>query len=426
MSRHQHVANSGSGDSGERGAARGAWRGRHGSPLSRSTPRSTEARLHTRGEATFWRGRRRAPASAPTVPLFNSLCMDDRDIVAESVVRASLVEIGVLMASLFLPPFQGRLVRRLPSPADLVDRGSCCLGCRDLEILAAVGLHGLLTASLIGLAFFAPAAGASRRPTSRAFGRLRQLWLWGYLDRYDLPAPRGMLGRVPCLYALGAAGLPHAGRRLDGLCAPVSHRPEQLDPRFVQHELTAAAVWAHLQAQVGAGRLVACRWTPERVLRARATRVQDPATGHWLPVLFDGYSELEQRDGTVRRLMVEIDRGTLTIERFRRKLRAWELSLGGEQTARQWGGDGCALLVLTETWERLRGLYRAGRLEVPARHWARYLLATVDVLSPDRFARAGQWLTLDGDYVGVLTGENDGGAPGTVGNGNGGERQRRT
>ena len=204
------------------------------------------------------------------------------------------------MTSLFVPSFQARLVRRRPSEADLAGRVSCCLGPRDLEILAAVGLHGVLTASLIGLAFFAPAAGASVRPTSRAFGRLRQLWLWGYLDRYDLPAPRGMLGRMPCVYALGAAGIPHAERALGRACAPVASLPERLDPRFVQHELTAAALWAHVRALVGAGGLDACRWTPERVLRAQRRRVQDPATRQWLPVLFDGYTELVRYAGRER------------------------------------------------------------------------------------------------------------------------------
>ena len=79
------------------------------------------------------------------------------------------------MTSPFLPPFQGRLVRRVPSATDLAGRVSCCLASRDLDILAAVGLHGVLTASLIGLAFFTPTARATVRPTSRAFTRLRQL-----------------------------------------------------------------------------------------------------------------------------------------------------------------------------------------------------------------------------------------------------------
>lgn len=306
-------------------------------------------------------------------------------------------------APLLLPPFQGHLVRRPPTEGEVTSRGSCVLTQRDLDIIAATGLHGFLTASLVGLAFFTPLAGTQRRPTSRAFERLRLLWLWGYLDRYVLPAPRGTLGNVPFLYALGTSGLPYVGPSpTKNVMAP--RYLEQLDPRFVQHELAAAAVWAHLQAQVQTGQLVACRWTPERVLRGQRQRVQDPATQQWLPVLFDGYAELEHEDGQVRCCMVEIDRGTLTVDRFHRKLRAWESYIGSGRFTADWGHADGSLVVFVESWGRLRELWKAGRRLIPESRWDRYLFATLNILAPDRFGAADGWLSLRSEYTSLLDG----------------------
>jgi hypothetical protein len=302
---------------------------------------------------------------------------------------------------LLLPPFQGHLLRRLPTASELSGRGSCALTQRDLEIFMAIELHGFLTASLISLAFFTPTAGARRRPASRAFGRLRLLWLWGYLDRYLLPAPRGMLGSVPCVYALGQPALQYLPPSIQGKRSD-PRSLEQLDPRFVQHELAAAAFWAHLQAEVGAGRLAACRWTPERELRAQRRRVQDPRTRRWLPVLLDGFVELEDDDGRIGCAMVEIDRGTLTVERFQRKLRAWEAYVGSGRFREDWGHADACLVVLVESWDRLRGIWKAGRRQVPEGRWARYVFSTLDVLTPDRFGRADVWLSMRGEYARLL------------------------
>lgn len=302
---------------------------------------------------------------------------------------------------LLLPPFQGHLLRRRPTAVELAGRASCALNQRDLEIFRAIERHGFLTASLISLAFFTPAAVARRRPASRAFGRLRLLWLWGYLDRYLLPAPRGMLGSVPCLYALGQPALAYLPRSTQG--TPSAPRSlEQLDPRFVQHELAAAAFWAHLQAQVGTGRLTACRWTPERELRAQRRRVQDPRTQRWLPVLLDGFVELEDEDGHSGCAMVEIDRGTLTVERFQRKLRAWEAYVGSGRFRADWGHADGSVVVLVESWDRLRGIWKAGRRQVPEGRWDRYVFSTLDILTPDRFGRADVWLSMRGVYARLL------------------------
>jgi hypothetical protein len=302
-----------------------------------------------------------------------------------------------------IPEFQGHLVRRTPTSEELARRASCRLSPRDLDILAAVGVQGLLTAELVGLAFFPPKRSDPRHASSRAYARLRQCWLWGYLDRYVLPAPRGSLGGVPDLFALGGEGVRLVTRHRPGMLPPAHTRAEDLDVRFVQHELTVATVWACLQALVRAGRLGACRWTPERAWRAANVRVPAGLNRQALRVLPDGSAELAYPDGAVRSCAVEIDRGTLSEERFLRKLRSWERYV----TASLPGGDDAfdaSFVVLTETWDGLTARWQAGRQVVPEAHWGRYLFGTTELLTVERFGADQAWLALTGEYCALLDG----------------------
>ena len=87
-------------------------------------------------------------------------------------------------------PLRGRLVRRLPSSAELAQRTPIVLTKRDQALLAMVYKHGFLTTDLIELVFFPPPPDGSSSPASRAYERIRQLWLWSFLDRIELPIAR--------------------------------------------------------------------------------------------------------------------------------------------------------------------------------------------------------------------------------------------
>ncbi len=90
-----------------------------------------------------------------------------------------------------IPRFRSHLDRQQPTKAELATRSPIVLTARDHAILTAVHTHGCLTADLIELAFFPSASTTGRRsPSSRVHDRLRQLWLWGFLDRVELPVSR--------------------------------------------------------------------------------------------------------------------------------------------------------------------------------------------------------------------------------------------
>jgi hypothetical protein len=306
--------------------------------------------------------------------------------------------------SMPIPDFQGHLRLRAPRAEELAHRPSCCLTPRDLEILDAATVHPLLTADLVGLALFPPDRADPRYASSRAYARLRSLWLWGYLDRFVLPAPRGYLGSVPDLFALGAEGRRLVTRRPQSTLRPSRANPEELDVRFVRHELLIATVWAHLRALARTGRLRSCHWKPERVWRRSKLYVRQPTGGERLRVLPDGSAELAYPDGGTRLCAVEIDRGTLTNDDLGRKLRAWEAYVRGGRLARDSGHRDASLVVLVEDWGTLSARWNLGRETIPEPSWGRYLIAQTELLAPERFAAEAGWLSLDGQYHRLLDG----------------------
>ena len=91
----------------------------------------------------------------------------------------------------------------------------------------------------------------------------------------------------------------------------------------------------------------------------------------------------------------------MTLARFRRKLRAFELYLAEGRFARDWGRDSFEVLVMTCSAGRLRHLCEAAQAEVPEDRWDDYSFATFDVLDPATFGESA-WTTLWGDEVGLL------------------------
>lgn len=296
-------------------------------------------------------------------------------------------------------PVAGRLVRRRPSVADLAGRVPLTLTARDRQILAAVYTHGFLTTDLVTLAFFPPMLSTRQSPSSCAYERLRQLWLWECLERIELPVAPSLGGRRPFLYALGHAGVPIVAEWLGSPSGSIQRRRlDRLNALFIAHDLQLAMLWANLRAMLTAGQLASLAWTAERDLRARRTRIRDPQTNRWLPVLPDAYLEVGTVTGELQPYLAEIDQGTLTLERFQRKVRAFELYLKEGLFERHYGQKTFRVLVLTHASERLSHLHRVAESELVRPRRSDYLFGLCEVGEPTRFASA-EWLTLAGDRI---------------------------
>jgi hypothetical protein len=171
-----------------------------------------------------------------------------------------------------------------------------------------------------------------------------------------------------------------------------------------QHDLAGAALRCNLVALLRRLRMNwYVVWIPEREFRARHLTMPDRDGRRKLPWLPDGAFSVQHRDKTFQRALVEIDMGTLTLRRFRRKVRAFEefITQGLAERVLGEGCEECEVVVLTRSRRRLDELRAVAREEVDEDRWSDYLFATLDVLEPTRFAEQS-WLTLEDEAVHLL------------------------
>jgi Replication-relaxation len=289
---------------------------------------------------------------------------------------------------------RNHLVRRTPNRLELDGRRPLVLTDRDKEILVSAYIHGLLTSDLVELAFFPPGDYPRRSRSSQAYERVRQLWLWGFLDRIELPVARSLGGSRSYLYSLGARGVSVVAALLGEGSGPVHRRRlDRLDDVFVDHDLNVTRFWANLKALQPVSCITDVRWISERDLRKRRLRVIDPENANrWLPFLPDGYVEIVYANGTVQTLLVEVDMGTHTLARFRAKIRAFEAFRAQQLFDRQFGRDFFEVAVLTTNPRRLDYLRAETQRELYVERDKDYQFATFDALEPEEFSDA-MWMT---------------------------------
>ena len=124
----------------------------------------------------------------------------------------------------------------------------------------------------------------------------------------------------------------------------------------------------------------------------------------WLPFLPDGAFEVIYRDGRVQYVLVEIDMGTLTLERFRRKVCAFEAFLARGGFERYFHREDFQGAVLTPTRKRLEHLWRVVRDEVREFRWDAYLFASFAALDPMQFPST-KWVSASNHLRGLLYGD---------------------
>ena len=99
--------------------------------------------------------------------------------------------------------------------------------------------------------------------------------------------------------------------------------------------------------------------------------------------------------------------GTLSLPRFQRKVRAFELARAGGLFEKHWGLEDFEVYVLAETEARRESLANATRAVVPEDRWASYFFATFEALDPERLNDGESWRGLDGSTYRLLYGFDD-------------------
>src|SRR6185437_13275243 len=155
--------------------------------------------------------------------------------------------------------------------------------------------------------------------------------------------------------------------------------------------------WANLMAALRGTTGTVSRWIPERVLRGKKVVLRDPDNNYRLPVLPDAYFVLSYVDrAEVQACFLEVDMGTLTRERFARKLRAFRLYQTLGLAEEHWGERWLHVLVIVPSVARRKELMALAKETLHDSWWPWIGFLTVAGLDPLGFDQAAWWW-LDGD-----------------------------
>jgi hypothetical protein len=188
---------------------------------------------------------------------------------------------------------------------------------RDLQIISMVYDYEGCGIDHLRQRFFAP---QSHTPCYR---RIAQLTKQGYLQSSRIPAATG-LGKA--FITLGANARPVL-RSLLTVGAASLRRTRLNATRYIAHHLALCDVHLAFDLATISSRLFTLTaWMGEGALRQSPVRVQDPQTGRALCAVPDAMFTLSLPDGTAARFALELDRGTVPLDRIKeQKLRVYLL-----------------------------------------------------------------------------------------------------
>ena len=245
--------------------------------------------------------------------------------------------------------------RRVPNPKRMQ------LTERDIEIVQAVHQHRVLTQEHIQLLFFGP------RNKSGAQRRLERLYDHGFLERLLLPVTAG---RSPTLYILDRKGadLLRAERGYDTLAWYHSSRDLKTD--FLEHTMAINDVMVAVTLACRARDYELETWQTESQLKANYDRVTlQTASGRReeVPIVPDSFFCIVAH-GRRYPCFLEVDRGTMTLGRFKRKVQGYVAyhRTGGYE--RRYGLQSLRVLTVTVGEKRLVNLKEATE-QAGGREW---------------------------------------------------------
>jgi len=219
---------------------------------------------------------------------------------------------------------------------------------RDIDILDALSSYRLLTTSQLARLFFTTKKRAERR--------LRQLYDAELVERIFRPVVRGS---AEILYALDREGVNLLAQEQGRDRAEIQTartRAKSLKPFFLDHfiEVNQFRLSITLSAPNHNSKLIF--WKYEHELQNKnkkgvliSDRVTDPDNpSQKIPVTPDGFFGLETPRGNAY-FFVEVDRGTMDNQRFRRKMRGYARYWADNVFQEKWGYKRFRVLTATTT-----------------------------------------------------------------------------
>ncbi|MDT8067956.1 MAG: replication-relaxation family protein [Terriglobia bacterium] len=264
-------------------------------------------------------------------------------------------------------PASKRLPRYRRAPEDL----SCSLTLRDLEILGVTESFRLVTSEHIQALTAGSGQGVLRR--------LQKLFHAGYLDRLQPRAPYGS-GSAKMVYAItnkGIRTLEESGELKRRSSTDWNAQNRTLHDFSIRHTLLVseirAAVTAASRHNPG---LKLLYWKEGRQLYDSVEVALPDGYAH-IPVAPDAFFGLQDAQGKMH-FFLEADRGTMTLKRFVRKLKAYAAYHRQKRQQDKFGIRYFRVLTVTSSVERAGNLAKAAKAEDDIRQLGRMFLFTSD------------------------------------------------
>lgn len=252
---------------------------------------------------------------------------------------------------------------------------------RDIRVVQAVYEYRLLTTQQLCTLFFPS--------MHQAYARLSHLYHHGYLDRRFMGVHADKMN-TPMLYVLDKRGA-ELLRVQQGMEVAWSNDLKHVTPTFLEHALAIndvrVAVAKACETSVD---FHLVNWVGENDLKAdydRVTILSDKGRKLDVSLIPDSYLVLETPKGTAH-FLLELDRGTMTTQRFKTKILAYQAYYQSGAYQRRYETRSLRVLTVTLSDVRANNLRKATET---AGGKQRFWFTTLDQITPQTILTTPIW-----------------------------------
>lgn len=240
---------------------------------------------------------------------------------------------------------------------------------RDIDIVEAIYQHRVMRQDQIQYLLF------GRKNKSGAQRRLEHLFDHGYLERVFLPVHMGE-GRSPTLYVLDRAGADLLRERRDYPDLVWHSSSKDIRQMFIEHALAINDVMIAVTLACQENGFELETWQGENQIKADYDRVRAVTTAgrrKSVPVVPDSYFAIVAHQRR-HHFFLELDRGTMTIDRFKNKIAGYIAYHRSGKYEERYGTRSLRVLTITTGPKRVERL-KQGSEEIKGqrRFWFAHL-----------------------------------------------------
>lgn len=173
---------------------------------------------------------------------------------------------------------------------------------------------------------------------------LRRLYDHGYLERVFLPIAH--FGSSPAMYVLDRKGIELLQRM--GMADFTGVPNKTLSGMYLEHTLAMNEFRIAVSQACTQHAWQIVKWVSENEIKAGYDRVRVPGKKRPVALLPDSYFSIRVPDRGVTHFFLELDRGTMTVPRFREKVLAYVAYYKSGGYAKRYGARGFRVLTVVD------------------------------------------------------------------------------